>query len=497
MDRIQIIYEMANNHMGDIEHGLRIIEEFSALSKSFDMDFFFKFQFRDLDSFIHPDYKGSELKFVKRFEETYLSDSQWSSLFKAVRENGLGLIVTPFDEISVRRLNEFGVDILKIASCSLGDWPLFEEIGRSWKGPVIASTAGASQLTVDRSVDFLVNRGLELTLMHCVGLYPTPTERLEVGQVKYLAQRYPDLKIGYSTHEDPSDVLAGPIAFALGARTFEKHVGVSTDDYELNKYSASPEQTREWLEALSVAKSALGATDGKREIQADEYDALRQLRRGCYLKRDIGAGASVGQDSLFFAIPVDAHGVTANDLSKYVQFVSKRALKANTALSAEAIVSTEVRPEIELCHDKIVTILRNSGVVVPNQSELEISHHYGLDRFFEVGLGLVTVVNESYCKKLLISLPGQFHPAQFHKKKSETFHVLWGDLNLTLDGESRVLGVGDVVTIPPGVVHEFSSSKGVVIEEISTTHFGSDSFYLDESINANKNRKTTVKIRLN
>ena len=65
MDRIQIIYEMANNHMGDIDHGLKIIEEFSVLSKSFDMDFSFKFQFRDLDTFIHPNYKGADLKFIK------------------------------------------------------------------------------------------------------------------------------------------------------------------------------------------------------------------------------------------------------------------------------------------------------------------------------------------------------------------------------------------------------------------------------------------------
>lgn len=497
MGRIQIIYEMANNHMGDIDHGLQIIQEFSVLSKCFDMDFSFKFQFRDLDTFIHPNYKGADLKFIKRFEETYLTDSQWSGLFTAVKESGFGLIVTPFDEVSVRRLNEFDVDALKIASCSLGDWPLFEEIGRSWEGPVIASTAGASELTVDRSVNFLVNRGFELTLMHCVGLYPTPTARLEVGQIKYLAQRYPDLKIGYSTHEDPSDVLAGPIALALGARTFEKHVGLASGNYGLNKYSASPQQAREWLEALSSAQSAMGAVDRKREIQPDEYEALRQLRRGCYMQRDIDANSIVDEGNLFFAIPVDAQGVTANDLSKYVQYISKKTLKANTALLSHDISSTEVRPQIELCHDKIMAILRQSAVVVPNQSELEISHHYGLDRFSEVGLGLITVVNESYCKKLLISLPGQLHPAQFHKKKSETFHVLWGDLVLKLDGDPRTLEVGDVVTIPPGVVHEFSSVGGCVIEEISTTHFGSDSYYIDESINANTDRKTTVKIRLN
>jgi quercetin dioxygenase-like cupin family protein len=101
-------------------------------------------------------------------------------------------------------------------------------------------------------------------------------------------------------------------------------------------------------------------------------------------------------------------------------------------------------------------------------------------------------VNREYAKKLLIVLPGQSHPAQFHKRKEETFHVLFGELGLTLDGVVRALVAGDVVTIERGVSHEFRSETGAVIEEISTTHFGDDSFYLDPAITSNVSRKTFV-----
>ena len=76
------IFEMANNHMGDVEHGLRIINEFYDTCKGFgDFNFAFKLQYRDLDTFIHPDYKNrTDFKYVKRFQETRLSKEQLKAL---------------------------------------------------------------------------------------------------------------------------------------------------------------------------------------------------------------------------------------------------------------------------------------------------------------------------------------------------------------------------------------------------------------------------------
>ena len=41
-------------------------------------------------------------------------------------------------------------------------------------------------------------------------------------------------------------------------------------------------------------------------------------------------------------------------------------------------------------------------------------------------------------------------------------------------------------------IHKFSSKKGAIIEELSTTSIKSDSYYLDEKINNNKDRKTFI-----
>ena len=106
---------------------------------------------------------------------------------------------------------------------------------------------------------------------------------------------------------------------------------------------------------------------------------------------------------------------------------------------------------------------------------------------------MVTLVNREYCKKILVCLPNQLHPEQYHLEKEETFNILYGSLELKIDGVTKMLNVGDLVTIAPNQRHEFVSPTGAVIEEISSTHFKSDSYYTDKTIELNPSRKSFVK----
>jgi quercetin dioxygenase-like cupin family protein len=92
----------------------------------------------------------------------------------------------------------------------------------------------------------------------------------------------------------------------------------------------------------------------------------------------------------------------------------------------------------------------------------------------------------------LISLPGQRHPEQYHQQKEETFHVLFGEVDIYLNGEKKSCKPGDVINIEPGVRHSFHTTPGCIIEEISSTHFKDDSFYTDPAIMNNKSRKTLL-----
>ncbi|MCM8796941.1 MAG: cupin domain-containing protein, partial [Candidatus Omnitrophica bacterium] len=115
-----------------------------------------------------------------------------------------------------------------------------------------------------------------------------------------------------------------------------------------------------------------------------------------------------------------------------------------------------------------------------------------IEDFERFGATIVNCINREYCKKLIIMLPGQTHPAHYHKKKEETFHLLYGDIRIKLNGVEKDYKAGDMVVIERGMEHSFSSQKGAVLEEISTTHFLEDSYYADAEILKNKNRKTEL-----
>ena len=275
------VFELANNHQGSVDHGREIIRQLKTATAGIPFRFAVKLQYRNLDTFIHPAYRDrQDIKYVKRFRDTELRENQLLELKGAIDEAGFISICTPFDEDSVERIERHGFQILKIGSCSLTDWPLLERIGRT-RLPVIASTAGATLEEIGRIADFFRNRYKPLALMHCVGEYPTPRERLQLGQIALLRERFPDIPVGYSTHEAPTETEAVKIAMALGASLFEKHVGVG----ELNAYSADPSQVRAWLESARDARAMLGLTRERTPITAEEIATLNALRRGVFAKR--------------------------------------------------------------------------------------------------------------------------------------------------------------------------------------------------------------------
>ncbi|MBN1104271.1 MAG: N-acetylneuraminate synthase family protein, partial [Deltaproteobacteria bacterium] len=476
------VFEMANNHMGDVEHGRRIIREMHDVSKDFPFHFAVKLQYRDLDTFIHPDFKGrNEFKYIKRFSETRLDRDEYRKLKDQTTALGFIAICTPFDEASVDLVEEHDFDIIKVASCSFTDWPLLERVARTQK-PIIASTAGAPLDDIDKVVSFFDHRGKDFALMHCVGEYPTPDAHLQLNQIRLLIQRYPRVNIGFSTHEGPDNVEGVKMAIAAGATILEKHVGIPTEQHPLNAYSASPEQVRRWLGAARSAIHICGVSGKRPEFSETELAGLRSLRRGAFAKRPIVKGERIDTADVFFAMPTFEAQLTANDMSKYTEFYARTDIGLNAPLLASNTTRREIREKIYDIVQRVKDFFKKSSVVVPPKVDLEISHHYGIDRFDEFGLTMITIVNREYCKKLLVLLPGQQHPEQCHAQKEETFHVLHGEVWISLNGTITQHRAGEIVTVERGVRHTFGTTMGTVIEEISSTHSTDDSYYTDPAI---------------
>jgi N-acetylneuraminate synthase len=184
--------------------------------------------------------------------------------------------------------------------------------------------------------------------------------------------------------------------------------------------------------------------------------------------------------------------LVAQNFSKYAEFIACQDIPANGPIMRERMKEANTREAVYRIVQEVKALLRKSKVQVPGQCDLEISHHYGIEKFREFGLTAITVVNRNYCKRLMVVLPGQKHPEQWHNQKDETYHVLYGDVTVELDGEQTTRKANDVVTIPHGIKHSFWTKSGAVIEEISSNYSSDDSYYTDPAISSNGNRKTFV-----
>ena len=474
------VFEIANNHQGLVAHGRRIIREISAVSREAGVRGAIKLQLRDLDAFIHPAYRESkENKHIQRFLSTRLSETQFAELLAEVRQHGMTPICTPFDEPSVDLAMRLGVDVIKIGSCSALDWPLLERVADAGR-PVICSTGGLKIEEIDRIVSFFQHRGIQFALMHCVAIYPTSNGGLHLGQIEALRNRYPRVPIGFSTHEEPGNLTAIGLAYAKGARLFEKHVGIATDGIQLNAYSATPAQVAAWLAAYRRAVEACGG-EGERAISAEEVRDLRALMRGVYAKRALKTGAATRREDVFFAMPLLEGQLASGSW--------REGLVVDRDYAAGEALERRLRPERPTKKDIIYStihqvrgMLNTARIPLGHDFSVELSHHYGLERFYEIGCTLIECINRDYAKKLVIQLPGQWNPVHYHMKKDETFQILQGALEVELEGKRRVLEPGDAVWIPCGVWHGFGTQTGVIFEEISTRSYNDDSFYVDRVI---------------
>lgn len=421
------ILDIANNHKGSVERGMAIVDQMAdVLYKHHAINTAFKLQYRDLAHYQHGDETYRE-----KFRASWLSWKDYDRLAQYIRSKGFLVACTPFDPSAAEWMRHSGFDYAKVASCSAKDWHTIRAVA-DLSLPTIFSTAGLSWDEVDDIVSFAEHRGLSFALEHCVAVYPSELEQLNLGRIAEMKKRYPGITIGWSTHERPENQGPVHMAWAYGARIFERHVDLNQGR---NAYSSDPEDLDYWLRAWQDAQDM------------GEYQ-----------------GDTTGLERASFA-----------------------------RVGRVGIEPPKGRHPLKVHVHRAKAILHRAGIPLSPDFTVEFSHHYGIGNFQTVGAVLITLVNRDYCKKLIVQQRNQAHPAHYHKLKEETFQVLYGKLHIVVDGRERVLIPGDVVTVLPGQWHSFVAIEDTVFEEISTRALDGDSVYRDPLITANRDRKTPVK----
>jgi N-acetylneuraminate synthase len=311
------VLELANNHCGDVKRGLRIIEEYSRIVRFNNVRAAIKLQIRDVDHFIHKNFRDrTDIRYIAKTMATRLEPEDFRVLVDAIKHAGCIPMATAFDEASVDHCVELGLPILKVASSDINDWFLIEKVAQTRK-PVIVSTGGSSLKDMDDLVTFFGNRNIPLCINHCIALYPSQESDLELNQIDFLRHRYPNHAIGFSTHECHDWSLSIAIAYAKGARTFERHIDIDDGKHDVAKYCSLPHQIDQWFKSWQTARTMCGAPGtGRRIIPPAESAYLGSLIRGVYAVRDLKVGDVLRDEDLYLAVPLQKRQLSSREVQR-------------------------------------------------------------------------------------------------------------------------------------------------------------------------------------
>ena len=103
-------------------------------------------------------------------------------------------------------------------------------------------------------------------------------------------------------------------------------------------------------------------------------------------------------------------------------------------------------------------------------------------RIGEIEFWIANEVELGYCGKFLFLFEGQRCPCHYHRMKHETFYVVRGRIEMTVDETARIMSVGDVLVMDTGRRHTFVGLEPSLILEVSLPSVKQDNFFDDNRI---------------
>lgn len=280
-----VIAEIGLNHQGSVGRALSMVDAAAAAGASaVKLQTLFADELMAAQSLSLAHVSSESLReFFRRFE---LDEAAHRAVAERAHARGLAMLATPFSERAVELLQRVGVDGFKIASGDLTWDGLIERVAATGK-PMVVSTGMAAMNEVSHAVAVARLAGAsEIALLHCVSAYPVPRGSENLRALLSLAAAF-DVPVGLSDHGE--DAFAVPMAVALGASLYERHLVLASGDGSVDAaVSSTPDQLSELVDQAARARSALGT--GRKACLAAESVNRPASRRGLYASRTLPRG---------------------------------------------------------------------------------------------------------------------------------------------------------------------------------------------------------------
>jgi N,N'-diacetyllegionaminate synthase len=179
-----------------------------------------------------------------------IDDEAWFVL--ECNRAGVAPMTTAFTRTGAREVSELGFEAIKVASYDCASYPLLEELKKYWKR-IFVSTGATYDHEIARAAEVLSD--VDLHILHCITLYPTPMNELNLRRLNFL-RRFGN-NVGYSDHTLVAEtgLWASKIALALGASCVERHYTVlEKDETRDGPVSIRPRELKELSEFATLSR---------------------------------------------------------------------------------------------------------------------------------------------------------------------------------------------------------------------------------------------------
>jgi N,N'-diacetyllegionaminate synthase len=209
----RLIAEIGANHLGDLNIARAMVD--AAATAGCDT---VKFQSWRPEKLVKsfPEYDAA----FTRHSMTVLTDQDHVEMIEYCRIRGVRFLTTCFDLDRIDFLKSLGLEEVKVASPDCASTRMLERLMAVFPRMII-STGMTNEQDVLHAID--VTRGHDVVFLHCVSLYPTPPERVNLARMQWLRDQ--GVRVGFSDHT--MGVAAAMLAVAQGAEIIEKHFTLS------------------------------------------------------------------------------------------------------------------------------------------------------------------------------------------------------------------------------------------------------------------------------
>ena len=214
------------------------------------------------------------MPYINYKEKLEFNGREYDTISHVCKEAGLLWFASVWDIPSLEFIETYKPPCYKVGSASLTDGPLLDAVKAKGR-PIVLSTGMSTMEEIEEALERLEGAS-DLILCHSTSIYPCPKEKLNLRFLSTMHQRWPDMVIGYSGHEQASRITQ--VAVGLGAAYIERHFTLDRRGWGTDQ-AASLEhwQFKDMADRIHETWTALG--DGIKVVYPEEQEKKVTLRK--------------------------------------------------------------------------------------------------------------------------------------------------------------------------------------------------------------------------